>query len=140
MTPRLTLLTWLLVLGSLVTGLGQVWMRYFVDPVDEFSAWNHPWQGTVESLHVFLAPLLVLGLGYVLSAHAGVKWNFPGTSPGRKRSGGALIGLIASLVLSGAWLAAWSFPDGDSIHWIHGISGGLFGLLFLGHAISRKRL
>lgn len=139
MKRKLSLLTWILVLSSLVTGLTQAWMRYLLEPENDFSAWNHPWQGTVESLHVFLAPILTLLLGYVLAEHAVIHWHNKATGKGRVRSGGALVALICTLILSGAWMAGWSFPEGKLVSWIHGIAGALFGLIFLGHALSRKR-
>ena len=132
-------LLWLLVLAALATGLCQAWMRYLLDPVDAFSAWNHPWQGMIESLHVFVAPMLTLVLGYTLAAHARVRWQSPSTHKKRRRSGALVTGLLLVLILSGAWMTAWSYPEGKAIAWIHGIAGSLFGLAFLGHALRKQR-
>ena len=132
-------LLWLLVLAALTTGLSQAWMRYLLEPVDEFSAWNHAWQGTIEALHVFVAPLLTLVLGYTLAAHAKVRWQAPGTHAKRRRSGALVTGLLLVLVLTGAWMAAWTFPEGKLVAWIHGVAGSLFGLAFLGHALRKPK-
>jgi TRAP-type mannitol/chloroaromatic compound transport system permease small subunit len=138
MTRLLSLVLWCLVLGSFITGATQAWMRYML-PVEDFSAWNHPWQGTIEALHVFFAPILVLVFGYTLAAHAQARLAMPGTKANRKRSGGAIAALGFVLVFSGAWMAAWTFPEGKQVAWIHGIAGVLFGLAFIGHALFRKR-
>lgn len=132
-------LLWLFVLVAFITGLSQAWMRYLLDPADEFSAWNHPWQGTIEALHVFVAPLLTLVLGFTLAAHAKVQWQSHNTSGKRRRSGALVTGLLLVLVLSGAWMAAWSFPEGKIVAWIHGVAGSLFGLAYLGHALRKPR-
>ena len=137
MTHTHKLILWLLVLGSVATGLGQAWMRYLVEPKDEFSAWNHPWQGTTESLHVFLAPMLTLVLGFTLAAHAAPKLASPITAPKRRRSGTTIIVLILVLVLTAAWMTAWTKPELPIVPWIHGIAGSLFAIAFLGHALRR---
>jgi len=139
MSRRLSLLTWGLVLAAAATGLGQAWMRYLVDPVDDFSAWNHPWQGTTEALHAFLGPLTALGLGLVLAAHAKERVHLPSTTRAAKLGGVVVSGLILALIISGSWLTAWPPLDGKLLSWIHGIVGGLFVLGMAGHAWSSKR-
>jgi len=139
MSRRGELLTWLIVLATAGTGLVQAWMRYLVEPVDEFSAYNHPWQGTTEALHALLGPLLALGLGMVLAAHARPKW-FAGSTPKKARLSGALVAsLVLVLVVSGAWLNAWPPVDEQLLNWIHGIAGATFTLAFLGHALRLSR-
>ena len=138
MSRGLSLLTWLLVLATAVTGLGQAWMRYLLEPVDDFSVWNHPWQETTEALHAFLGPVASLGLGVVLTAHAGERLRHPGTS-GRAKLGGFLVGgLVIALVVSGAWLLGWPDPDTKLVSWIHGIVGALLLLGMVGHARSAR--
>ena len=51
------------------TGLVYAWMRYLVEPVDEWAVVNHPWQPHMQHLHVLLAPLLVFAVGLIWSAH-----------------------------------------------------------------------
>ena len=52
------------------TGLAYAWMLYWATPEDEFSVWNHPWQGATRDLHLVLAPLLVLSFGMLWQGHA----------------------------------------------------------------------
>jgi hypothetical protein len=51
------------------TGLVYAWMRYLVEPADEWAVVNHPWQPHVQHLHVLAAPLLVFALGLIWTAH-----------------------------------------------------------------------
>lgn len=139
MSRRGKVFTWLIVLATAATGLGQAWMRYWVDPVDPFSAYNHPWQGTTEALHALLGPLLALGMGMVLAAHARPKWHAASSARIARISGAVVATLVAVLVLSGAWLNAWPPVDGKLLNWTHGIAGAAFALAFLGHAIGAKR-
>ncbi len=139
MSRSLSLLTWTLVLAAAVTGLGQAWMRHMMEPVDDFSAWNHPWQGTTEALHAFLGPLTALALGLVLAAHAGQRLHHPATARAAKIGGALVTILILAMVVSGAWLTAWPSVDSDLVPWIHGIAGSLFVLAMAGHAWGSRR-
>jgi len=138
MSRGLAIVTWLLVLTTGATGLAQAWMRYRMEPVDEFSAWNHPWQGTIEALHAFLGPVASLCLGVVLAAHAGARLKRPDTSDAARRGGIALVALVLVLVLSGSWLLGWPDPDSKLVSWIHGVAGTLLVLGMVAHARSAR--
>lgn len=129
------LLLWLAVLATAATGLGQAWMRYMLEPVDDFSAWNHPWQGTTEALHALFGPVLALGLGAVLAGHAAARWRHPDTSRGARRGGVVLVAAVLVLVVTGGWLTGFPDPDGDAVAWAHGIAGGL---LVVGMAVHGR--
>ncbi|MFV2072526.1 MAG: hypothetical protein ACC742_07725, partial [Thermoanaerobaculales bacterium] len=51
------------------TGLVYAWMRYLVEPVDEWAIVAHPWQPLVQHLHVLAAPMLVFAVGLIWSVH-----------------------------------------------------------------------
>lgn len=55
------------------TGLVYAWMRYLVEPADEWAVVNHPWQPHLQHLHVLAAPLLVFAVGLVWSGHVAAK-------------------------------------------------------------------
>lgn len=55
------------------TGLAYAWMRFLVEPPDEWAVVNHPWQPLVQHLHVLAAPLLVFAVGLIWSGHIVVK-------------------------------------------------------------------
>ena len=84
----------------LVGGTGIVYavMRYFMQPVDEFSVVNHPWQPHVQHLHVLFAPLLVFACGVIWQRHVMAKVR----SNGRLGfSGPGLMLLFVPMVASG---------------------------------------
>lgn len=139
MNRSLALLTWILVLATAGTGLAQAWMRYLLDQADDFSAYNHPWQGTIEALHALLGPLAALGFGVVLAAHAMPKWKSPASSR-RARIGGVLAAsFVLSVVGTGAWLGAWPPLDGKLLNWFHAIAGSLFAVVVIAHAWTARR-
>lgn len=90
-------LSQLLVAG---TGLAWGWMLYFVEPADEFSILNHPWQGEMQAGHVLTAPLLLFAVAAIWKRHA---WQ-------RIRSG------FASRRKSGILLATSFFPMAASAY------------------------
>ena len=96
------------------TGLVYAVMRYLLHPPDEFAVVNHPAQPAIQHLHLLVAPLLVFALGLVWHAHA--QPSLRSGLPARRRSGLALLGTAAPMVVSGyllqitaseSWRAAW---------------------------------
>lgn len=96
------------------TGLVYAWMRYLVEPVDEFALANHPLEPVVQHAHVLVAPLLVFGAGLIFQRHVWARLA-SGFRP-RRPTGMALALLLVPMVLSGyglqtssaeAWRSAW---------------------------------
>ncbi len=81
------------------SGLVYAWMRYLVEPADEFAVVNHPWQPDALHAHIAVAPLLVFACGWIWLDHVWrrVRSGFAG----RRRSGLALFALFGPMVLSG---------------------------------------
>lgn len=67
---RFVVLANLLVGGS---GIVYAAMKYLLEPPDEWSVVNHPWQPHVQHLHVLVAPLLVLAGGLLWRHHIAEK-------------------------------------------------------------------
>jgi hypothetical protein len=135
---------WLLyVANALVGGTGLVyaWMRYLLEPVDEFAVANHPWQPDVQHLHILTAPLLVLVIGHVAYHHAVVYWKAD-TRPGR-RTGLTMLALAMPMILSGyllqtavseTWRITWIVIHvSTSVIWLAG-----FSLHLVTHARNRR--
>jgi len=82
------------VANGLVGGTGLVYaaMRYLMNPTDEWSVVNHPWQPHVQHLHVLVAPLLVFAAGLIWSRHVSAKYR----NGHQGRFSG--VGLVVSLV------------------------------------------
>lgn len=75
-----------------VTGVAYALMRYFMEPVDEWSVVNHPWQPHVQHLHVLVAPLLVFAMGLIWSRH--VVQKIRNGNNGRMTGLGLLVGFL----------------------------------------------
>ena len=121
--------------ASLLTGLLYGWVRFFGERLGEFGPEPHPWQSTLQHLHVLAVPTLVFGFGLLLRAHVLPSLR---ETKARRPSGLLLLGLMAPLVFSGYlrqtsvspfWQGLWS--------WTHIISGCLFGLGGILHLLLR---
>ena len=70
--------THLAVAASGITGLVYGWLRYFVEPLDEFALVNHPAEPWWKGMHILLVPLLLMAFGLVFrrSAHGPrIEWH-----------------------------------------------------------------
>lgn len=115
------------------TGLVYAWMRYLVEPADEWAVVNHPWQPHIQHLHVLAAPLLVFALGLIWSAHVLGKLE-----NGRKNRvvGIGLTALFLPMAASGyllqvavdpVWRRTWV--------WVHVVSSLLWVAAFVVHQV-----
>jgi len=125
----------LLVGGS---GLVYGWMLYFATPSEEFSVWNHPWQGAVHDLHLLLAPMLVLTFGILWKGHSGARLR-DGIQQRRVSGLGMLFtflpmlcsGYLLQVTVEESWRTIWL--------WIHLGCSGLWLCAYLIHWISRAK-
>ncbi len=121
------------------TGLVYAWMRYLVEPADEWAVVNHPWQPLVQHLHVLSAPLLVFAIGVIWSVHAIAKLR-----NGRRgrTSGLGLLALFLPMVASGYLLQVAVDPGWRRTWiWVHVASSLLWVAAFAIHkvrALGRK--
>ena len=107
------------------TGLVLAWMVFLSTPPEAWSVVNHPWQPTVQHLHVLAAPLLVFAVGLVWTGHVVAHWR-----EGRRRrgSGTVLAVLFSTMAASGfllqvsvepRWREVWSLlHTGASVAWL----------------------
>ncbi len=121
-----------------VTGLIYAWMLYFAKPSDDFAIVNHPWQPSLQGLHIISAPLLIFGLGLLWQSHAWGRWR--SGSRARRRSGLVLGLAIAPMIMSGyllqvatdeLWREVWV--------WVHLISSLLWLPGYAWHQLIRSR-
>lgn len=120
------------------TGLVYAWMLYFAEPADEFSLWNHPWQGNLRDLHLVLAPALVLSFGMLWTGHA-----YPRIERGarsRRRTGLTLaIGFLPMTVsayfmqiaVEEDWRSTWK--------WVHLITSLLWMAGYVAHQVTHRK-
>lgn len=132
---------WLLHLSNLLvggTGLVYAWMRYWAEPLDPFAVVNHPWQPTVQHLHLLAAPLLVFATAFTLKEHA---WRHVRLGiRARRKSGWTLLLTLVPMVASG-YLIQTTVTEGWRQAWvaIHLISSGLWLLGYGAHLLARRR-
>jgi hypothetical protein len=108
---------WFVHLSTLLVGItGVIYavMRYLMEPTDPFSVVNHPWQPTLQHLHVLVAPLMVFAVGLIWKKHVS-DHRRAGLSTGR-RSGLSLVLTMVPMIASGyliqvtvtdTWRTAW---------------------------------
>lgn len=115
-----------------VTGLVYGWMRYLLEPVDEFALVNHAREPLLKTLHILTAPLLVFACGLLWRHHvwARIRAGYPH----RRWSGMALAALLLPMVASGYLMQTAVEPEWRQVWiWVHGITGSLWVALYLGH-------
>jgi hypothetical protein len=113
--------------ATALTGFVYGWMRYILEPMDEFSIVHHPLEPWVLKAHILVAPALVFATGMIAVNHV---WRHfrSGTRQGR-RSGittgavgipMALSGYLIQAVTSPTWLLAWVI--------VHVVTGAVFAI------------
>ncbi|MBP7147534.1 MAG: hypothetical protein KBD01_08310 [Acidobacteria bacterium] len=128
-------LLWGPALLSAATGLAYAAMKY-LGRADEFSAYGHPWQPHALVGHLLVSPAILFAVGWIFGVHALVHLR---TRADRRRTGWALIGLIAPMVLTGYLLQAASGPAARAwLGWAHATSSCLFLGVLAVHAFARR--
>jgi len=127
----------LAILLAALTGVLYGWTKFFGERMGEFGPEPHPWQGTLQHLHVLLVPPLVFMAGWMVRGH-GLASVLEGKRA-RRYSGLALLAFIAPMVLTGylrqtsvapVWQKIWS--------WSHMAFAASFGLGTVLHMVTRK--
>ena len=96
-----------------ITGLAYLYMKYVLPSDDPFAVVNHPWQSSMLSLHVVVAPFVILLFGIVLRSHI-IKKLISNSRPDRRTGWISLIsfstmafsGYLLQVATSFAWLNA----------------------------------
>ena len=127
----------LAILLATLTGGLYGWTKFFGERLGEFGPEPHPWQGTLQHLHVLLVPPLVFMAGWMVRGH-GLASAIEGKRA-RRLSGLALLIFIAPMVLSGYLLQTSVAPVWQKLwSWSHMGFAGLFGLGTVLHMVTRK--
>lgn len=118
------------------TGLVYGWMRYLLEPVDEFALVHHPLEPAVQHWHLLLAPLLVFACAAIWSEHVWMRVR-TGHRP-RRKTGLVLFALFFPMVLSGAWVQVAASESTRLLAvWIHAGSGTAWCLGYAVHLLTR---
>jgi hypothetical protein len=120
------------------TGLVVAWMQYALPPPDLFAVANHPWQPTVQHLHILTAPMLVWILGHLWVTHA-LAHRRAGIVVGR-RSGNAMLWTAIPMIASG-YLIQVAVSPGWRNAWIavHLVSSTAWLAGYLSHLLRHRR-
>jgi hypothetical protein len=119
-----------LVVGG--TGLVYGWMRYLLEPPDEFALAHHPLEPSVQALHLLAAPLLVFACAAIWGEHVWSRVR-SGHRP-RRPTGLLLFAAFFPMVLSGAWVQVAEDGLARALAlWTHAGSGTLFVLAYVVH-------
>jgi hypothetical protein len=121
-----------------ITGIGYAWMKYFMRPVEPWSAVNHPLQPLALKAHILTAPLLVFALGMIAVRHIWQHLREPARAG--RRSGWTAIVTAATMIATGYLIQAvtherWLF-------WLamgHVATGAGFALGLLVHQAATHR-
>ena len=124
------------------TGIVYGWMRYALEPVDEFAVVNHPWQPFLQHLHVWTVPALVIMLGVFWQGHAWPYWRArlrEGRNSGLMLFGSALpmifSGYLIQTAASPGWRLAWIVVHvAASLLWTAG-----YAVHVAAHRLARRR-
>jgi hypothetical protein len=115
------------------TGLVYAWMRYLVEPADEWAVVNHPWQPHLQHLHVLVAPLLVFAVGLIWTAHILGKLQNGRTN---RVAGLSLMALFLPMAASGYLLQLAVDPNWRRTWvWVHVVSSLLWVAAFVVHQV-----
>lgn len=91
-------------LATTATGVGYLWLKYFVEPPEPWAVVNHPLQPWLLKAHILVAPALVLGVGMIAVRHV---WrHYRDRTRFARRSGLLGAASILPMILSGYLIQA----------------------------------
>ena len=126
---------WSLHLAALLTGATGLlygWLRYYGQRAGEFGLEAHPFQATMQHLHVLAAPLLVFTLGMLVRGHVLPMYR-SGRITGRA-TGLMLVMGLALMVLAGYGVQVVMHPEARVVlAWLHGVSSVVFLSIYCVH-------
>lgn len=120
------------------TGIAYGYLKYFRQVHGEFGLEQHPWQGTLQHLHVLAGPLVVFALGVAIRGHAS------GMLRQRGRAGwwsGLTLALLSVPLVFGGYgiQVVVGEVSRTVLAWVHGVAGLLFVTGYLWHVFAFRR-
>jgi len=136
--PRMVLLGSTILTG--LTGLIYWWMDAFLEPTNEWSIINHPWQPWILKAHILVAPVMVFAVGLVFADHI---WrHVRARRPDGRRTGLTMLWIVAPMIMTGYLIQAVTAPGWlTALAWAHIGTGVLFlgGLSIHYWILGRRR-
>lgn len=120
------------------TGLIYAWMLFFATSEDEFSVWNHPWQGATHDLHLILAPVLAVSFGMIWIGHASKRVR---SGQKKNRSSGLALCVTFLPMLFSAYFLQVAVDESwrEIWKWMHLITSLLWLAAYGMHQLHRKK-
>jgi hypothetical protein len=128
-------LLWTSAAATTLTGVVYLWMRYFMEPVEQFAVINHPLQPFVLKAHILVSPLLVFALGMISVRHV---WNHVANGTRRGRPSGIITASIAAVMVVTGYVIQVVTAEGvlRAIAYVHIAVGIVFALGFSMHLLG----
>ncbi|PYS95710.1 MAG: hypothetical protein DMF50_07575 [Acidobacteria bacterium] len=138
MSPFERVLLYASAVAAAGTGGVYIWMKWLLPATDPFSIVHHPWQPSVLSWHVLVAPFLVFALGLITREH--IIGRFLEGRPRRGRATGVLAVVPAAAMIVTGYLTQvlTDAAARKAMGIAHAASGALFTLLFLAHLVAAR--
>lgn len=115
-----------------LSGGAYVWMKRFMDPVDEWAVINHPLEPWALKLHILSAPLMLFAVGLITTNHI---WRSLRSSlPTGRQSGLAVTLTFVPLVFTGYLIQVVTSPTvADILGWSHLVLGAVCAWAMAAH-------
>jgi hypothetical protein len=127
---------WLATVLAAATGGVYAALHYLLASDDPFE--KNPLELLAFEGHILTVPLLVFTTGWVFAGHVLARLH---DTPARRVSGIALMVLFTVMIASGYLLQVSSQAAvRTGLAWTHGVCGALWTLVFVGHALTGRRL
>jgi hypothetical protein len=132
-------LIWWSTAAVALTGFVYAWMKYLLQPADEWAIVNHPLQPLILKLHILVAPVLVFAIGLITSRH--ILAHLRSRTPSGRRSGTSAALIIVPMILSGYLMQAVTHSGLlSALGYLHLAVGTVYAAAFLAHALATRRL
>lgn len=131
-------LIWWSTAAVALTGFVYAWMKYLLQPSDEWAVVNHPLQPLVLKLHIVVAPVLVFAIGLITSRH--ILAHLRTRVRTGRVSGTSAALIVIPMVLSGYLIQAVTHQTFLTVlGYLHLAAGGIYAAASLGHAVAAYR-
>ena len=121
------------------TGAVYFYMKYLIVTEDPFAVVNHPWESTMLSLHVIVAPFVVAFFGMLFRSHSLRKILSP--NPENRRTGWTSLISFSAMAVSGYFIQVAATPALISVAiWTHVVTSMFFCVGYTVHLVIGYRV
>lgn len=122
-----------------MTGVVYFYMKYLMATEVPFAVINHPWESTMLSLHVIVAPFLIAFFGMLFRSHSLRKILSP--NPENRRTGWTSLISFSAMAVSGYFIQVAATPALISAAiWTHIVTSMFFLVGYTVHLVIGYRV